>query len=235
MSEESIESPMQQDETTGEVVETPAQAQEAPIEPDADQLRDDKCIPIARAMLIDVSTDLIPADGSQEVDLNPVLVKFLTKALEADLNLTTENPYVIQLQLSILSALNVSVQGATTLPIDETRYARIERALLAIASEADIPLGMQAIEDKGRTLGEEALAKINALFAEEKLTFIEIKYVMDTIFNAFNGLQNAFVGSTELSLKKAEESLWGVKDISDVTMGMLDQKLKAMKTESTAT
>lgn len=235
MFEESIESPMQQDETTGEVVETPAQAQEAPIEPDADQLRDDKCIPIARAMLIDVSTDLIPADGSQEVDLNPVLVKFLTKALEADLNLTTENPYVIQLQLSILSALNVSVQGATTLPIDETRYARIERALLAIASEADIPLGMQAIEDKGRTLGEEALAKINALFAEEKLTFIEIKYVMDTIFNAFNGLQNAFVGSTELSLKKAEESLWGVKDISDVTMGMLDQKLKAMKTESTAT
>lgn len=231
--EEAVPSPMQQDET-GAVVENTTEATPvenevvAPaeeVEPDADALRDEKCIPVAREMFRDVANLMIPEDANEKVDYNPVLIALLGKSLDANLNLTTENPYVFQLMLGILAALNVTVQGCDTKPIDDVRYGAIARKILQITADANVTIGPVTPE---QTLADFATVKeqINALFAEENLSMLEVKYIMDNIFDSFTSINNGFADSTANSMKQAEERLWKVEDMSDIDMKTLDTVLK---------
>lgn len=224
--EASIPSPMQQD-TVGEVVETTQEGTETAhiIEPDADQLRDEKCMPLAHAMFDDVARLMVPEDANQGVDYTPVLTALLSKCLEANLNLTTENPYVFQLMLGILAGLNVTVQGCDTTPIDDVRYGAIARKILQITADAHITLGSVTTE---QTAADFAPVKeqINALIKEENLSMLELKYIMDNIFESFTAVNNGFSDSVGNSMKLAEERLWKVQDMSDIDMGMLDTVLK---------
>lgn len=232
MSDEPIPSPMQQDEE-GAVIETAAPAEEAqveaPVEKDADQLRDEKCIPVARKMFESVAAKMIPEDANEVVDYNPVLIDLLTEGLAADLNMTTETPYVFQLMLGILSGLNRTVQKATVTPIDDVRYGKIGRKILQITADANVTLGSVTVEQTDADFAS-ALEQINALFAEEKLTMMEVKYIMDNIFESFTAVNNGFSASTEQSFKLAEEKLWKVQDMTDVTMGLMDRVMKQQDT-----
>lgn len=224
MAEEDIPSPMQQDES-GEVVETEAPTTEE-VAPDADQLRDEKCSPLARELFKDIANLMIPEDANQKVDYTTVLTALLTKALEANLNLTTENPYVFQLMLGVLAGLNVTVQGCDTTPIDDVRYGAIGRKILQITADANITLGSVTPE---QTTADFAPVKdqINALIKEENLSMLEVKYIMDNIFESFTSVNNGFSDSIARSMKIAEEKLWKVEDMSDINMKMLDETLKA--------
>lgn len=227
--EADVPSPMQQDES-GEVVETTetvsaTDAVAEPVEPDADQLRDEKCFPIAREMFKDVANLMVPEDANEKVDYTPVLTALLTKALAANLNLTTETSYVFQLMLGILAGLNVTVQGSETIPIDDVRYGAIGRKILQITAEADITLGTVAPE---QTVADFTPVKdqINALIKEENLSMLEVKYIMDNIFESFTSVNNGFSDSIANSMKTAEERLWKVEDMSDIDMQMLDAAMK---------
>lgn len=231
MGEEAIPSPMQPDAEgqvrEAEVTTAPdaVPAEDLPVEPDADQLRDEKCIPVARRMFASVAEKMIPADANEVVDYNPVLLDLLSQALDADLNMTTENPYVFQLMLGILSGLNVTVQKAIVLPIDDVRYGRIARQILQVVSDANVTVGDVTPEQTEADFAP-VLVQINELFAAEKLTMMEVKYIMDNMFESFTAVNNGFSASTTQSFKLAEEKLWKVQDMSDVTMGQLDKVMK---------
>lgn len=199
-------------------------------EVDLDKLRDQKCIPVARAVFADMSQELLPADANVKVDFAPVTLKALTHAYNADLNLVTENTYVFQLILKVLSRLNVTVNASKLTPADDERYARIGQKILQMVVAADIsfdPKKEQAAVDPEFNALQ---PKFEALFEEEKLTAMEMKYIMDSLFTSFNTVTAYFAESTEQNLKRAEAKAFGLEDMDDLSMKKLDSFLVANAT-----
>ncbi len=194
--------------------------------PDLEKARDEKCFPVARAIMGDMAELLIPEDANKKIDFNPIILKMIGRMLEADTNVVMENSYVIQLILGVLSGLNATIQSCVTVPIDDIRYGAISKKILVMLSEANIKLGSltpEEIKNEFAPLKD----KINALFAEEKLSMHDVKYVMDNIFTTFNTVTAVFNKSVEASTKKAEEKALGLDSINDLTMKKLDSFLKS--------
>lgn len=189
---------------------------------DLDKVRDEKCIPIAREILKDMTTDLV---GENEVaDFKPLILKTLKRTLDADLNIAMEVPYLFQLILGVLSGLNGAVHKSSPVKIDDVRYASIVRRLLTMVSDANIKMGAVTPEESAKEF-EPLVSKFNDLFSAENLSFVEIKYVMDSIFDSFKSATDLFNKSLEESSQKAEAKLFGVDTMSDLTMGKLNSVL----------
>lgn len=191
---------------------------------DLEKARDEKCIPIARSLLADLATDLLPEDANVKVDYNPIALKFLKAMFEADLNITIEVSYIFQLILGVFSGLNKTVQGATAVPTDDVRYAAIGKKVLGFLVGVDIKMNDVKPEDIERDFAP-IKVKINELFAEEKLTMVEIKYVMDNIFESFTTVNNMVQKSLEISTARAEAKLFGIGAMDELTMKKLDSVL----------
>lgn len=192
-------------------------------EPNLDALRDERCIPVAKEVLKLISTELIAETADQSIDKTDLARKVLVLMRDADLNTTTETTYVPQLILGALAGLNAAVQAATVYPIDEERLNAIACRILVKLAETDIDLTKKAEENmEGYAPIKEFL---NETFALEELTYIEIKFIMDKIFMSFTVLNNLVSGSLEDSMKRAEEKLFGVEAMSDITMKKLDAVL----------
>ena len=203
----------------------PEAAAVPPAEPNADQLREEKCAPVVYGMIDDMAAGLIPEDGIS-FDLQALEMKVLQRAFDADLNVTTENPYIFQLALGVLGALNATVSQATFTPIDDVRFARIARKILGFLKDAKVRLNPPAESDVAADFAP-IKEQVNTLFAEEKITALEARYLMTSILEAFKNLQTGFMTSVENSSAKAEAKLFGVQEMSDVTMGTLDKVLKS--------
>lgn len=192
---------------------------------DLEKLRDEKCIPIARQMVKELASDLLPVDGTA-IPAGPLAQKFLKFGLDADLNITTEASYIFQLTLGVLSGLNVTVQGVETVPIDDVRYFDIGRKILGFVTEHDVTIG-SVTPDQTQVDFAPIKEKINALIAEEKLSMLEVKYIMDNIFKNFTLVNNLFSESLEENSRRAEAKLFGIEDMTDLSMSKLDSVLKA--------
>ena len=190
-----------------------------------DKLRDEKCIPIAQAVLEDMAELMVPEDANVKIDYNPILLKVLQRSLDADLNIQTENPYIFQLLLGVFSSLNKVAQEATVLPMDDVRYGRISKGILKIVAEAKVRLGNVSEEDKTADFVG-IKESLNKLFAEESLTILELKYVMDNIFQSFQDVQSIFGTNVEQSTAKAMAKALKLEDINDLSMKTLDSILK---------
>lgn len=196
--------------------------------PDLEALRDERCLPVARLVLSDMAADLIAGDDVEDegkVDNRMLAEKFLTHMFDADLNTTTETPYVPQLILGVLAALNACVQEATVFPIDEKRLNAIARKILVMIAEQGQAIDLTKKAEENREAYASVTVFFNDLFAAEELTYIEIKYIMDKIFTSFTILHNLVSGSLEDSMKRAEQKLFGVSAMSEVTMKKIDEVL----------
>lgn len=194
-------------------------------QPDLDKLRDEKCIPIARAVLADMVSGLLPEDANEKVDYNPLVLKMLQHSLDADLNLTTETPYLIQLVLGAFSGLNKTVQTIATVPIDEVRYAAIGVKILKILADSNVTLG-SVTPDQTATDFATAKEQVGALVADEKLNMMEVKYIMDNIFDSFRTVSSMYEASIERQTGIAEAKLFGIEHMSDLSLKRLDEVLK---------
>ena len=194
------------------------------VEIDYEKLRDDKCIPVARTIMSEMATTLVASDAS-EVNYNDLMIKSLALYLSSDLNLTTETSYVPQLVLGALSALNKAVHECT-LPMDDARYSIIAGKVLTILSEANIPL-VVATKEESNIDTSSMTEKLNALFAEEKLNLIEVKYIMDNILDAFTEFSDKLNDSITDLTKRAEQKLFKVDFMNEITMKMLNDVLMA--------
>ena len=191
---------------------------------DLDAARDAKCIPLAREVLKEIVTDLIPAQIEGKMDQNPLILSTLKKSLEADLNITSEVPYIFQLILGVFSGLNKAIHSSTPVAVDEEKYRVITSKVLAIVSEANVKMGNVTPEESKADV-DPITVKLNELFKAENLSFIEIKYVMDSLFRAFKQFSESFTGNLTQSSEKAEAKIFGVEFMSDLTMKKLNDVL----------
>lgn len=187
-----------------------------------DQLRDEKCFPIVREIFKDVAGELI--QETETPDYNPLILKMLKKTLEADLNITIEVSYVFQVILGMLSGLNSAIQRSSPVKIDDARYASIARRILTIVSDANVRLGSVTVEESKADF-EPVVTKVNDLFLAENLSFVEIKYVMDSIFESFKNVNNLFSTNLESSIKRMEAKVLGIGSMDELTMQKLNSVL----------
>lgn len=197
-----------------------------PLQPprDLDKERDDRCYPVVYGILSDMVEGLVPEDASS--DTKALELKTLQRTLDANLNIALDNPYVFQLILGVFSAFNATIAQCATVPIDRTRYAGIARKMLAILNEAHPRLNPPQESDVEADFAP-IKEKINALFAEEKLNGLEVQYIIGALLQAFKNLQEGFMLSVEGSSKRAEARVFGVEDMTDLTMADLDRVLRS--------
>jgi hypothetical protein len=193
---------------------------------DLEKLRDEKCIPLANEIVSDMAKEMMPEDANEKVDYTGIATKIMQKFLDADTNITTENEYVFQLILGAFAGLNGAIQDTDVLPIDNKRYGKIATKVIDILANSGIEFGPTPKEKMKETYSV-LLPELNKLFAEEKLTILEVKYISDAIFESFKTVQSLVGKSVEGSVKKAEEKLFGVDDMGEITMKKLDEVLKS--------
>lgn len=192
-------------------------------EQNVEKIRDERCIPIAQNILSKMAGGLISADADK-VNYDDLVLKSLGLFLDADLNVTTETPYVTQLLLGAFAGLNRTIHECTIIPVDDARYAAIGNKILGILSDANIRMGNVTLEQSQEDFAG-IKEKLNVLFAEEKLNLLEIKFIMDNMFDAFKDFSGEYAKSIESSIKRAETKLFGVQTMDEIGMKKLDEIL----------
>lgn len=192
------------------------------VEPkvDLEKLRNEKCIPVAHAVIDDMVENLLPTEETGK-NYMVMVTNVLKKSLEADLNVTTEASYIPQLILGAFTGLNLTVQACDTTPIDEARYAAIGKKILSMVAEAKVRLTNVKPEDTAADFAP-IKEKINALFTEEKLNIMEVRYIMDNIFDSFKIVDTLFKQSLDSAMQRAEAKVFGIEHMTDLTLKHLD-------------
>ncbi len=169
---------------------------------DLEKLRDEKCTPIATAILGEMSKELNTSTDNQ----NGLTMKALSLMLSHDLNIETEVSYVPQIILKEISEINAKLQESTAIEADDQKYGIIANKILEIGADLD---------------------KLNQLFKEENLTKIELRYIKDMIFDNFTELNNKIQNSIVMATEKAESKALGVETMADLSLKRLDEFLKS--------
>ena len=186
-----------------------------------EQKRDDVCIPVAKAIMSEMGSELVRQDG----DHKDLALKSISLMLNSDLNIDTEVSYVPQLILRSLSEMNALMESSNVVPLDDERYISIAHKILTLLSEANISMGEMSVEDMAKEVAP-FKDKLNALIEEEKLTKLEVTYIKEMIFTSFTGLNNMIQNSIANATKKAEEKALGIESMTDLTLKKLDEFLK---------
>lgn len=195
------------------------------LSPNLDKLRDEKCFPIAQAIMEEMATGLIPEDANPTFSYEGITIKALSAFFDADLNVGTEAAYVPQLILGVLSGLNNAAHSCELTPIDYVRYNILGRKILDIVAKAHVELNVT--KDKEEAAFANIKEQVQQLFTEEKLNGLEVKYVMENIFDSFKAFNNLLAGSLEKSTERAEAKAFGIMSMDELTMKGLDGFLKA--------
>ena len=198
-------------------------AEDVPVV-DLEKERDIKCTAIARDILKEFSTTPINVEENHKI----LALKILSLMLNADLNITSEVSYVPQLLLGVLSGLNQTIQGCKILENDDARYDRITNQIITLVSNANIRMGKLTPEEVTTdfvTVKEE----LDKLFATEKLTRLEVKYLIDNLFESFTSINNLLSRSIESSTERMECKILGIESMGDLKLQKLDSVLKIQK------
>lgn len=190
-----------------------------------DEARDAKGSRIARAFLESIRNGMIMEDANEIVDFNPLVKEMLSTALNEDANTVTELPYAIQLVLTQFAGLNAMAQKVTAKRIDDVRYGKIAQGVLDILADANIEMGPTRESDYAEHFAS-IRQPLQDLLDGENLSTMELKYVMDTIFESFRTVSNMFNMSIERNTEKAEAKLFGIETMNDLTLRRLDEVLK---------
>lgn len=194
--------------------------------PDLDALRDEKCFPIVSGIINDIAIDMPIMASSTRKDFQPIVMKLLQRTLDADCNLMMENPYLFQLLGQQMAGLKSAVMQSKFVPLDEERYARIGREVLAIFATMEHKFGKQTPEETQAAFAP-AIERINEVFEKEGLNGLEIDYIMSNMFGAVKNVQGIFKENVEDAVVKMEAKVLGVDDMSSLTMKRLDDVLRA--------
>jgi hypothetical protein len=178
---------------------------------DADVARDEKCIPVARAILSEMPTTLL-ADN-----IDPLVLSILQKALDTDMNITTEAQYVFQLLLGGFSGLNTTLHALALEPVDEVRYTTISNKILQILADSNVRLtGVKA--DEVEADWASAKVQLQELFTDEKLTKIDLDYIVEKIFTAVTVVNNKVSENLASSTSRAEAKVFGLTSMDEITV-----------------
>lgn len=209
-------------EENKDVAAAPAAAAE-----DLDAIRDARVVPVAKGVLQDIAAEMSTADLSKDTDFTQLLIKILHRSLDADLNLTTENPYIFQLILGTFTAFSTVLQKAKITPTDDVRYAKIGREMLVLLAGVDVPMGTKVTPADQEKAIEAIQPQLEAIFEREKLTWLELKYILEGMLQSFKLNEQMFSGNVQRSVEKMEAKILGIDQMTDLSMKKLDDTLKA--------
>lgn len=195
--------------------------------PDLDALRDERVVPVAKGVLQDMAAEMSTADLSKDTDFTSLLIKILHRTLDADLNLTTENPYVFQLILGAFTAFSTVLQKTKITPTDDVRYSKIGRELLILFAGVDVPMGTKVAPTDQEAAIATIQPQLEAIFERENLTWLELKYILEGMLQSFKLNEQMFSGNVQRSVEKMEAKILGIEQMTDLTMSKLDATLKA--------
>lgn len=204
---------------------------EIPVVRDYEKERDDRVIPVAVGVISDIANDESMMNIKTQADFTEVLMKILKRALDADLNLVTDNTYVFQLVLGAYGAFSSVVQKAKMPEADDERFAKISQKLLQLLVAANIPMGGKVTAQEQEKAAAVIQPQLEEIFANENLTWLEIKYIMEGLFRTLKGVESLYQRNVDLSLQRMEAKILGVEAMSDVTMSKLNTILKTDASE----
>jgi hypothetical protein len=190
--------------------------------PNLDTIRDEKCLPIAKTILKEMVTDLMKEEGPKDVAL-----KALSLELNNDINIITDVPYIPQLIMTTLAALNATVQTCDFKPLNEDYYITIAEKVLEIVASSDVKMNLTPDEIPTQFAGVKT--QLSSLFVQENLNMFEVKHIMDKILEKFGSFNILLSNSIENSSERAEAKLWKVESMNDVTMKQLNEVLVSDK------
>lgn len=210
-----------------EIKEPVVEAPTEPVEPNLEAQRDERVVPVARGVLKDIA-DGKPATGEDQTsEFQEVIMKGLKRSLDADLNLTTDNPYIFQLVLGVFGAFSAVMQKATFAQQQDEKFARIAHETMALLVSVEVPMGTKVKAEEQIAALEGILPQLNELFARENITWLEMKYILEGMFNALKTTEASFMNSVAQGLQRMEAKILGIQDLSDLTMRKLDETLQA--------
>lgn len=183
-----------------------------------EQKRDAKCFPVAKGMLQDMAENLLDNDATAMV------TKTLIRFLEADLNVSTEVTYVPQLVLGALAGFNAISQELEFDQTKEAKYKAIAKRILEVVAATNIDF--LKIGQKDYTDFQPVKDECNRIVKEENISKCELKYIVDSIFEAYTHVSNIFSVSLEKSVKRMEAKLFGIEDMDFLNMSQLDAILR---------
>ncbi len=230
MSDETIDpvAPVEVPTEVAPVADVPAAPQEEAkaVEPTAEELRDERVVPVAQGVLADLASEVSAADINKETDLTSIVIKVLKRGLAADLNLVTENPYVFSLVLGSYSALSTVVQKCRLTDTDDARFGKIGGEILSLLVNANVPMGAKVTKAQQEEAAEVVQPHLEEIFAREKLTWLEVKYIMEGLFRSLKSIEQVYMSNIELSVKRMEAKILGLEDMGDLSMSLLDATLQ---------
>lgn len=194
----------------------------SPIQPDLDQLRDDRVIPVARETLKIMAGQTGTDDKDSYV---AALTDILRVSLAADLNLTMENPYIFQLTLGVYAAFQNVAQQVPMAESQDPRYAKIGREMMGLLVSANVPMGMNVKQEEQEKALEGIKPQLEALYLRENLSNLEVGHILEGIFRAFKTMEQGFSGNVERSVKRLEMKILQLQDMDDLTMSRLNEVL----------
>lgn len=220
------------DENTGaEEVVPPVPAVDeviSPVEetPNLEQERDARVLPVVQGVIEDLSGIDTAVKVNDRSEFTNVLISIIKRALAADLNLTTDNPYVFQLVLGAFGAFNQFVMSCKTVDSEDLRFSKIAHEIMVLFSGAKIPFGMTVKTEDQVTALESIRPQMEEIFAREMLTKLEITYILEGLLNAVKVTEQVFSQNVEDSVKRAEAKILQIPDMMDLTMTKLDWALQ---------
>lgn len=184
-----------------------------------EELRDERCFPVAQAILEGMAKNLLEDDGPKNTALGA-----LELSLKQDLNIVTDMSYIPQLILNALSGVNATAQVCDMEPLDTDKYNNIAKKIFKILADEKINIGFN--KDEVTKVFSGIKDKLSALFLKEKINSLEVKHIMENILSAFGSFNNLLASSIEISTEKATSKLMGIDSTDDLTMKKLDEILK---------
>lgn len=199
-----------------------------PIEPtrDLDAERDIRVIPVAQGVLKDLAGQSAALDINDRSEFTNVIAKIVNRFIDADLNVTMDNPYVWQLIISIFAAfMQVVMESKMAEPQDE-RYSKIAHEMMALIAGVTVPIGMGVkTEDQVAAL-QSIKPQLEEIFAREMLTRLEVMHIMEGLMNAMKVTNQTVERHVQDGVERMEAKILKLNDLSELTMGKLDTTLK---------
>jgi hypothetical protein len=190
---------------------------------DLDAEQDARCAPVAQGILEDMANSESVSDKSQFAQ---VIMGVLKRALDANLNVAMDNPFVFQILLKAVGAFNNAITATKMTPLDDARYGRIAHELLKVFASAHVPMGNKVTEDQIKEALAAVQPQFDAIFEREKLNTLEVRYILEGVLKTTQTLQGFFTRSIEESVDRMEEKILQIGHKTELTMGKLDDILK---------
>jgi hypothetical protein len=194
---------------------------------DLDKERDDRVIPVAQGVLEAIAGQNVAVDVNDKSEFTNLIITILKSALAADLNLTTDNPYIFQLVLGVFGAFNQVVMTSKMSDMPGARYSLIAHEMMGLLAEAKVPMGMGVKTEDQVAAIRTIQPQLEEIFAREMLTSLEVRHILEGLMNALKVTEQSYSDSVQQGVERMETKILRIDSMTDLTMKQLDAALTA--------